>query len=106
MPVEAVMAPAIGAVPMKPTPGLEPGTPSLPQFRVATRTASERTGLRGPGGGSSSPGRQRALDAGRGYGCLGMAWVCASRMATGFELASDSVRWRGRVWLLAVALGA
>ena len=26
-------------------------------------------------------------------------------MATGFELASDSVRWRGRVWLLATAVG-
>jgi hypothetical protein len=54
-----------GAFAGEPTPGLEPGTPTLPQFRVATRTASERTVLRGPGGGSSSPGRQRAFDAGR-----------------------------------------
>ena len=30
---------------------------------------------------------------------------CALRMATGFELSSDSVRWRGRVWLLATAVG-
>jgi hypothetical protein len=34
-----------------------------------------------------------------------MDWVCALKMATGFERSSDSVRWRGRVWLLATAVG-